>query len=146
MDTRYIGNPIIKILCYGDTRIVPIASILASLLWGSILFFNNNGLSRPTYRYMRSLLTEDQWVVVFASIVVLQGYRLFCSHSGLLADYAIKAYVMTIWSFISVSCMFSQTPIAVAMSDSVVLAVLTVWDFLRYNHREEGYLCKIFKI
>ena len=127
---------------YGDTTSATVASIGSSLLWAVCLSFPGTligpeGVGRPTYRHMYEVADEPTWVLIFASIFVLQSWRLLCRRpagnllGAYLLEIAIKGWASLVWTFIALACMIAQYPPAAAMSDAIVIAALCWWDFLR---------------
>ena len=119
----------------GDTTVATLCSVLSAILWAGCLAFPGDTLARPTYRVMAWVAPEQVWMVAFLAMAALQTWRLYSRTSRLHArlEYAIKLAALTIWSFVAFACMFAQYPPAAAVSDTMVVAALTAWDFLRYE-------------
>jgi hypothetical protein len=123
----------------GDTRVATVASILSGVLWAACLAFPGDTLERPTYRFMGQIAPEWVWMATFAILAAAQTYRLkhrFAGRSSRL-DYVTKFAAMLVWGLVAVLCMVAQYPPAAAVSDSIVVALATVWDFLRHETRAE---------
>lgn len=131
---------------YGDTTPATVASVLSSFLWAACLAFPGTligppGVGRPTYKYMWEVADEPTWTGIFASIFLLQIWRLFCQQASshrtfvYFLEVAIKGWAAMVWTFIALACMIAQYPPAAAMSDAIVIAGLCWWDFLRCEAR-----------
>lgn len=124
-----------------DTRIASYVSILSGLGWGLGLMFPGDTLARPTYRFMNDVAPEAAWAIWFVLVAVLQGFRLyqfaFTPNSRMLGfrwfDLGIRFCAMVTWTFVAIACLASQWPIAVAMFDTMIVAMFAWWDFARYD-------------
>lgn len=124
----------------GDTRIATLASIASGWFWASCLAFPGDTLARPTYKVMAQAGPEEAWIAAFVIISSLQSWRFWCrltSSKAILIEAAIKTIATAMWTYIAYACMFAQYPPAAAVSDTVVVALLTWWDFLRWD--QNGY-------
>lgn len=123
----------------GDTRIAVVASVASGLLWATCLAFPGDTLSRPTYKLMATVGPEWCWLTAFLLLATLQFWRLYCklTHMTAALELIIKVMAAALWTFVAVACMLAQYPPAAAVSDTIVVAALTWWDLLRWDHN--GY-------
>lgn len=168
MGSEWFTGRVRAILVYGDTTPATLASIGSSFLWFCCLCFPGvligpPGVGRPTYRFMYDVAGESTWIGIFASVFVLQIWRMFCcavdlskSKSTFVIEVLIKCWAAMIWTFIALACMIAQYPPAAAMSDAIVIAALCWWDMFRcqrfptscaaytrlYSAQEEWRPCK----
>jgi hypothetical protein len=121
---------------YGDTRVATIASIMSAYLWAGCLAWPGDTLDRPTYRHMAEVMPEDwHWSALFVTVGSLQLWRLYVktTRKAIPFEYALKAIALSMWTFVGLACMFSIYPPPAAMSDTLVIAVLCWWDFIRFE-------------
>lgn len=129
----------VKRLWYNrDTDTAAVVSIMSGVLWAILLAAPGDTLARPTYKYMAKIAPEPIWVAVFMLMAGLQCWRLFGRpfRRHYYVDFAIKTLAMILWWFVATACMASQWPLAAAMSDTYVVAIATLWDWLRYDPRQ----------
>lgn len=122
----------------GDTRIATLASVVSGALWASCLAFPGDTLARPTYKLMAFAAAEHVWFFIFAGLAVMQTWRLLTDPKGALGVYAehvIKLAAAFVWTYTALACMFAQYPPAAAVSDTVVVAALTWWDFFQWDEK-----------
>lgn len=119
----------------GDTTVATLCSVLSALMWAGCLAFPGDTLARPTYAVMAFIAPEVVWICVFVSMAALQIWRLYTrsNKQHMRLEYCIKLSALTVWAFVAFACMFAQYPPAAAVSDTMVVAALTAWDFLRYE-------------
>jgi hypothetical protein len=68
-------------------------------------------------------------------VATLQMWRL-AAKSNLHTFYgelAVKLFAFCLWTFVAIACLSAQWPLAAAMSDSIVIALLAGWDALRLH-------------
>lgn len=125
---------------HGDTRVATLASALSGYCWGICLAVPGDTLGRPTYRFMREVASEPIWTVLFLVVASLQMYRLYAkvTPTSVIFDFAIKFFAMLLWALVAILCLCAQFPIAAAMSDTVVISLLTIWDFSRQRNDDRG--------
>jgi hypothetical protein len=89
---------------------------------------------------MASVGTEAAWIAAFVIISSLQSWRFWCrltTSNAYAVEGVIKTLATIMWTYIAYACMFAQYPPAAAVSDTVVVALLTWWDFLQWDRN--GY-------
>lgn len=124
------------IWAHGDTRIATLASITSGWAWAICLAFPGDTLARPTYKIMAHVGPEVAWVLAFVTISALQSWRFWCritTDYEIAVEGVIKTAATVMWTYIAYACMFAQYPPAAAVSDTVVVALLTWWDFLQWD-------------
>lgn len=121
-----------------NTTIATYVSILSGLGWGIGLLVPGETLARPTYRFMHHVGTDIEWGVWFIAIAICQMIRLYCKteKSSVFQKYfdvSIRFLAMVTWIYVAAACLASQWPIAVAMFDTMIVAMFAFWDFVRFD-------------
>ncbi len=104
---------------------------LAELTWAVLLIWPGATFGRPTYNGMAAVMAEEAWALVFAlsavtqlTIVIRQDY--YCWQARYFA-----AWNMVLWCFVVVSMLLSVYPPPAAISAEIVLAVASLWIWVR---------------
>ena len=119
-----------------DTRMATLASITSGWAWAICLAFPGDTLARPTYKIMASVGPEGAWITAFIVMSSLQSWRFWCrltTSKSYVIESAIKTLATAMWTYIAYACMLAQYPPAAAVADTCVVALLTWWDFLRWD-------------
>ena len=106
---------------------------MSGYLWGFALLAPGDTTSRPTYRHLREVASEDVWTAVFLTVATLQLWRMVCrsNRQSFPYEYALKLAAAILWGFVGVACMISQWPLAAAMADTMVVALFSWVDLAR---------------
>ena len=133
---RQFVRELVGLWRYGDTRPATLASILSAYAWAACLLWPGETMDRPTYHHMAEVMDADEkWAALFIIVGSLQLWRLYAATSRrfIRYDYALKIVACSMWTFVGLACMFSIYPPPAAMSDTLVIAVGTWWDMVRYD-------------
>jgi hypothetical protein len=143
LDMWYYAWRIKKFWLATDTAPAAICSIISGYLWAACLAFDGDTLQRATYKYMAQIAPEWVWMGWFFAVATIQTWRLFSRPHRRMwhLDLTIKFVAMMTWVTVAVACMISQYPPAAAVSDTIVIAIACLWDFLRCDPRCDRKRC-----
>ena len=118
-----------------ETTPATVLSILTALLWSAALFYDNDALAHPEYRYLRQMAEERTWAVGCLTLAAAQsGFVLFRAPPRLYFLEALPKMVAAIfWTTVTICMCVAYWPPQPEMANVVAVAVITWWDFIRWE-------------
>lgn len=105
----------------------------ASLLWGIILLLPNEAYTITLFDGMNHLLAENQWGLLFLFHGLISFFCTITHKKDLVAFVLDVTYGMILWTTVTVALVVSSKIIPAHLSAQIVLAICTIWLFIRFN-------------
>lgn len=112
---------------------------MAEMLWGIMLFWPGETFSRPTYKIMAHIMTEEAWALLFLVTAALQlTIVLQETFHTAFAKY-FSAYNAVLWNTVVIGMLLSVYPPPAAIAGEMALAFAATWIWLRPYILTEGF-------
>lgn len=120
-----------KVLFDSDLIASRLMLACAELIWAAMLLWPGDTFSRKAYEIMREVAPETAWGLAFLAFGLVQLYVLLTARYNTAFARAFAGLNSAIWCFVTFTMMFSIKPPAAALSGDIVLAMVSLWIFVR---------------
>lgn len=122
---------ILQTLFYGELNWSRLIMAASAIVWGVLLFIEQDVITRPGLRIMAEQMSHCVWGGIFLTSGFLQFYILvkkkFNSKLSLIFDGANAV----LWCFTIISVIMSDFPPSATISTEIVIMLLSCWIFMR---------------
>ena len=118
---RYDNNPISPVMAV-------LAAAFSELVWALVLALPGNSMDGYVFRYMDSVGGDLLWAGIFFTVSMTQMWRLVSRLKGewvkhaILIDLMIGYISASLWTFVSLLCLFSTYPPSPFVGSTLALA------------------------
>lgn len=104
---------------------------ISEMFWAILLFWPGDTFGRPTYSGMAAVMVEEAWALVFALSAVTQLTIVIRHDFHCWPARYFAAWNMVLWCYVVASMLMSVYPPPAAISAEIVLAIASIWIWLR---------------